>query len=59
MRAGVMLVLGFVLVKFWKSFTRDEDIKMIERQKEELIQQKLRRQLMGKQSRFAFLKFGK
>jgi hypothetical protein len=30
MRAGVMFVLGFILVKYWKSFTRDEDIKMIE-----------------------------
>ena len=56
MRALVMFCLGFVLVRFWKSFTRDEDIKMIERQKEELLKQKIRRQLMGKPSRLAFLK---
>ncbi|MBQ5770356.1 MAG: hypothetical protein IIW08_04170, partial [Clostridia bacterium] len=48
MRAGVMFVLGFVLVKYWKSFTRDEDIKMIDRQKEELRLQKLRKQAYAK-----------
>ena len=56
MRAVVMFALGLVLVRFWKSFTRDDDIKMIERQKEERIQQKLRSQLIGKRSRFSFLK---
>ena len=35
MRALVMFLLGFVLVKYWKAFTRTEDINMIEKQKEE------------------------
>lgn len=59
MRAGVMFILGFVLVKYWKSFTRDEDIRMVERQKEDIRLQKLRAQALGKKSKFAFLKSAK
>lgn len=56
MRAGVMFALGFILVRYWKSFTRDEDIRMIDLQKEQLLQQKLRAQAMGKKPRFSFRK---
>ena len=59
MRAGVMFALGFILVKYWKSFTRDEDIKMVDRQKEEAIRRKIRAQAFTKKPKCVFLKFGK
>ena len=31
MRAGTMLIMGIILVKFWRSFTRDDEIEEIER----------------------------
>lgn len=59
MRASVMFALGFILVKYWKSFTRDEDIKMVDRQKEEAIRRKIRAQAFTKKPKCSFLKFGK
>lgn len=31
MRAGTMLIMGIILVRFWRSFTRDDEIEEIER----------------------------
>ena len=56
MRAFVMLALSLVLIKFWKSFTRDEDVRMIEIQKEELRMIKLRAEVTGQKKRFSFRK---
>ena len=54
MRAFVMLALSIVLIKYWKSFTRNEDIRMIEIQKEELRIRKLRAVATGQNRRFSF-----
>ncbi len=56
MRAFVMLALSIVLIKYWKSFTRNEDIRMIEIQKEELRIRKLRAEATGQKRRFSFRK---
>ena len=56
MRAFVMLALSIVLIKYWKSFTRNEDIRMIEIQKEELRIRKLRVEATGQKRRFSFRK---
>lgn len=56
MRAFVMLALSIVLIKYWKSFTRNEDIHMIEIQKEELRIRKLRAEATGQRRRFSFRK---
>lgn len=54
MRAFVMLALSIVLIKYWKSFTRNEDIRMIDLQKEELRIRKLRAEATGQKRRFSF-----
>lgn len=56
MRAFVMLALSIVLIKYWKSFTRNEDIRMIDLQKEELRIRKLRAEATGQKRRFSFRK---
>ena len=42
MRAGTMLIMGIILVRFWRSFTRDDEIEEIERD------EKIRRELKEK-----------
>ncbi|MBQ9855008.1 MAG: MFS transporter [Clostridia bacterium] len=56
MRAFVMLALSIVLIKYWKSFTRNEDIRMIEIQKEDMRIRKLRAEATGQKRRFSFRK---
>lgn len=52
MRALVMFLLGFVLVRYWKAFTRIEDINMIERQKEDMRMRALIKGASGEKTPF-------
>lgn len=52
MRALVMFLLGFMLVRYWKAFTRVEDINMIERQKEDMRMRALIKGASGEKTPF-------
>ena len=48
MRAAAMLIMGFILVKYWRSFTRDEDVSEIDEQEKVRKAMKIRMQIERK-----------